>query len=72
MIWLETSNTELSRIEVNLCGIIIASACGIPIINVKYIAMNKVQMHAGAISKLLYGLFSFTGDNPRAKGKARG
>ena len=29
--------------------------------------MHKVQIHDGAIRKLLYGLYKCTGDNPRAK-----
>ena len=33
------------------------------------IAMHKVQMHAGAIRKLLYGLCVCMGDNPRAKAR---
>ena len=32
--------------------------------------MHKVQMHAGAISKLLYGFASVREDNPRAKSRA--
>ena len=28
-----------------------------PMFNVKYLAMHKVQMHAGAVSKLVYGSF---------------
>ena len=35
-----------------------------------YLAMHKVQMHAGAISKLLYGFASVREDNPRAKSRA--
>ena len=33
----------------------------------KYFTMDKVQMHAGAISKLLYGLCVCTGDNQLLK-----
>ena len=37
--------------------------------NVIYLAMRKVKMHAGAISKLLYGFASVREDNPRAKSR---
>ena len=33
----------------------------IPMFNVKYLAMDERQIHAGAISKLLYGLCVCTG-----------
>ena len=37
----------------------------IPMLN----AMYKVQMHAGAIGKLLYGFASVRNDNPLAKAR---
>ena len=37
--------------------------------NVKYLAIHKVQMHAGALSKLLYGFVFCTGDNLHAKAR---
>ena len=36
---------------------------------IKYLAMHKVKMHAGARIKLLYGLCNCTGDNPLAKAR---
>ena len=48
-----------SRIYVagNLCtNSLIAPFINIPIFNVKFLAMHKVHVHAGAISSLLYGL----------------
>ena len=37
--------------------------------NIKYLAMDKVQMHAGAISKLLYGFASVWAINPLTKAR---
>ena len=37
--------------------------------NVKYLAMHKVQVYAGAKSTVLYGLFVCMGDNPLAKAR---
>ena len=37
---------------------------GIPMFYIKNLTMYKVQMHAGAIRKLLYDLCDYTGDNP--------
>ena len=36
-------------------GVIIASFIDIPMLNVKYVATHKVQMHAGSISNLMHG-----------------
>ena len=38
--------------------LIIAPFIDIPMFNIKYLAMHKVQMQAGVISKLLYGFAS--------------
>ena len=35
--------------------------------NLKYLAMDKVQMHADAMSKLLYGFASVWAINPLTK-----
>ena len=48
---------------------IIASSIDISMFNVKYLAMHTVQVHAGAIRKVLYGLCFYTGDNPLAKAR---
>ena len=37
---------------------IMAPLIDIPMFNIKYLAMHKVQMHTGAISKLLHGFAS--------------
>ena len=49
--------------------IIMAPFVDIPMLNVKYFAMHKVQIHAGAIRQLLYGFCVCTGDNPLAKAR---
>ena len=41
--------------------LIIAPSIGIPMDTLKYLAMHKVQIHTGAISKLLYGSESVWG-----------
>ena len=40
-----------------------------PMLYIKYLAIHKVQMHAGARRKLLYGLCICTSDNPLAKAR---
>ena len=46
---------------------IIAPFIDIPMFNVTYLAMHKVQMQAGAISKLLYDLCICKRNNPLDK-----
>ena len=41
--------------------------CDIQMFHIKYLTMDKIHMHAGAIRKLLYGLCVCTEDNPLAK-----
>ena len=43
-----------------------------PMCDVNYLEINKVQMHAGAVIKLLHGFGSVWGDNSLAKAKLGG
>ena len=42
----------------------IAPLIDIPMFNIKYLAMHKVHVHAGAIRKLMCGSCACTSDNP--------
>ena len=61
------------QVDVSLATVVktflIAPFIDIPMFYIKYHAMNKVQMHAGAIRQLLYGSCVRTGANPLAKAR---
>ena len=49
--------------------LLIATYIDIPFFYIKYLTIHKVQMHVGAIRKLLHSLYVCTEDNPLAKAR---